>query len=171
MTARLRPLPLVWLTTVWVLLWGEVSWANVLGGLALAALVLVLFPLPRLSAGVMVHPWAALVLAARFAVDLVVASVRVAALVLRPGPMPEGLVLDVPLRSRDELLLTITAELVGLVPGTVVIDLDAPAGILTVHSLQVRDADDVRAEQRSLRDQEARVLAAFARTVPQGVDR
>ena len=42
----LRAMMLCWLTVVWVLLWGRVSGANVLGGLAVALLITVLLPLP-----------------------------------------------------------------------------------------------------------------------------
>ncbi|MEE3922594.1 Na+/H+ antiporter subunit E [Micromonospora sp. BRA006-A] len=34
------------LVTVWVLLWGTFSWANVISGLVVAAVLLVVFPLP-----------------------------------------------------------------------------------------------------------------------------
>lgn len=164
---RIQPIPLLWLTIVWVLLWGNLSWANVLGGLVLGALVLLVFPLPPLIAGVTLRPGPTLSLLAHFLIDLVEASLRVAWLTVRPGPAPVGVVLDVPLRSKDTLLLTVTAELVGLIPGTVVIDLDSRSGIVTVHALEARTPADARAVRDDLQQQEDRVLRALARD-PEG---
>ena len=36
---------ITWLTAVWVMLWGELTWANVVGGLAVAIAVVALVPL------------------------------------------------------------------------------------------------------------------------------
>lgn len=44
---RVQPVSLLLLTLLWVLLWGNVSWINVVSGLLLATLVLVLFPCRR----------------------------------------------------------------------------------------------------------------------------
>ena len=41
------PLSIVLLTTMWVLLWGDLSWGNVVAGFLLAALVTWLLPVPR----------------------------------------------------------------------------------------------------------------------------
>ncbi len=40
-----RPLFAAWLVVAWVLLWGRLSWANVLSGLAVVALLLVVVPI------------------------------------------------------------------------------------------------------------------------------
>ncbi|WP_197275049.1 Na+/H+ antiporter subunit E [Luteipulveratus halotolerans] len=159
---RVHLFPLLWLTVVWVLLWGNVSWANVLGGLALGFVILMVFPLPRLVVGVTVRPWPLLLLIGHFVYDLVRASVHVAWLTVRPGPPVRGVVFDVELRGRDELLQTVTAEMVALVPGTVVIDLDPTAGVLTIHALGVHDVDGARRVQREVLAQERRVLRALA---------
>jgi multicomponent Na+:H+ antiporter subunit E len=42
----LRAWVLCWLIMVWMLLWGTVSAANILSGLAIALLITVLLPLP-----------------------------------------------------------------------------------------------------------------------------
>ncbi|HET8600206.1 MAG TPA: Na+/H+ antiporter subunit E [Segeticoccus sp.] len=159
---RVQPFPLVWLTAIWLLLQGSVTWGNVLSGLLLSALVLVAFPLPRLIVGVRVRPLALVVLAARFLLDLVVASSRVAWQAIRPGPVVTGRVLQVQLVGRQDLFLTITAEMVALVPGTVVIDLDPGSGLLLLHALDVHTDDQVEETRRAVRGQEWRVLRALA---------
>lgn len=159
---RVQPVPLLWLTGIWVLLQGSVTWGNVLSGLLLGALVLVAFPLPRLIMGVRVQPVGLAVLVVRFLHDLVVASVRVAWQAVRPGPVVTGRVLQVQLVGRRDLFLTITAEMVALVPGTVVIDLDAGSGRLLLHALDVHTDEQVEATRRAVRGQERRVLRALA---------
>lgn len=159
--SRVQWFPLLWLTTVWVLLWGTVTVANVLSGLLLAALVLLVFPLPRLAVGVRVRPLPLAVLIGRFLADMVTASAQVAWLTVRPGRTVRGVVVDLHLRGRNELFQTVTAEMVALVPGTVVIDLDAPTGTLTLHLLDVRNRREAEQVRRRVLAQEARVLRAL----------
>ena len=44
---RMRPASVAWLTFMWVLLMGEVSWGNVAAGLALGVVIVLALPLPR----------------------------------------------------------------------------------------------------------------------------
>lgn len=159
---RVQPVPLLLLALVWVLLWGNFSWANVLGGLVLGAVILLTFPLPRLITGVRVRPYPLLVLLTRFHWDLFVATVQVAVAAVLRGPQTRGRILSVQLRARDQLLQTVTAEMVALVPGTVVIDLVSKDGTLIVHALGVADAEQAEAVREAIRAQEDRVLRALA---------
>lgn len=150
------------LTLVWVLLMGEVTFGNVLAGVLVALVVQVIFPLPSLVMGVEFRPLAFIVLATRFLWDMATASVQVAWLAVRPGPTVGGVVVDLRLRSDNDLFQTITAEMVALVPGTVVVDLDGARRLLTLHVLDIstrREAEQVR---HRVHAQEARVLRAFA---------
>lgn len=159
---RVQPVPLLLLTLVWVLLWGNFSWANVLGGLVLGTLVLLTFPLPRLITGVRVRPWRLFILLARFQWDLFTATAQVAYAAVFHGPQTRGCILSVQLRSRDQLLQTITAEMVALVPGTVVIDLTSADRTLIVHALGVSDDEEAEAVREAIRAQEERVIQALA---------
>lgn len=160
MARRIRPLPLLALTGVWVALWGNVSWINVVSGLVVAAAILVLFPLPPLASTVRVHPVGAARLLARFVADLVASSVRVAALVVRPRPVGAGAIIEVPLTVPDDLRRAIVAEMTSLVPGTVVIDLSARTGVLTLHVLDATDDAALDRERENVRALERRVVAA-----------
>lgn len=149
------------LTLVWVLLMGEVTVGNIVAGIIVAFGVQLVFPLPSVTVGVHFRPIAFVVLAARFLWDMSVASVHVAWLSVRPGPTVSGVVVDLRLRSDNELFQTITAEMVALVPGTVVIDLDSERRILTLHLLDVTTRQQAEVIRHRVLAQEARVLRAF----------
>jgi multicomponent Na+:H+ antiporter subunit E len=46
----------IWLTFVWILLWGNISAANILSGLAVALVITYLLPLPPVPVEGRVHP-------------------------------------------------------------------------------------------------------------------
>jgi multicomponent Na+:H+ antiporter subunit E len=147
---------------LWVLMWGDLSWANVLSGAALGALVAVAFPLPSLGATATVRPGPLVHLLSRFVADLVLASFQVAWTAIRPGPAPRGGPVSVPLRSTSRLLVATTAGLSSLVPGTLVVDLDESGPVLRLHVLDLAGSggpDTVRDATLAL---EERLLRAFA---------
>ena len=145
-----------------MLLWGNLSWANVLAGLVLGTAVLLAFPLPKLTVGVRVRPLALLRLVVRFLFDVVVASVHVAWLAVRPKGAPRSSVITIPLVSRNELFQTIVGEMVSLVPGSLVIDLDGERGLLSLHYLEVETREDLERVRAGVLALEQRVLAALA---------
>lgn len=155
------PWALLWLTLVWVLLWGRVTVLNVVGGLVVAIIVLGLFPLPHVSVRLRARPLALLVLVGRFLWDLVKASIEVSWLAVRPGPTTRGVVMDMELVGDDAVLQTLTAEMVALVPGSVVIDLEPTSRVLTIHALDVRTRAQAERVRHRVRGQEARVLRAL----------
>lgn len=168
--SRIQWGPALWMTLVWVLLWGELTIGNILGGVLVALVILMVFPLPRLTVDFTVRPWATTVLAARFFSDMVIASVHVAWLALRPGRTVRGVVVDLHLHGRNELFQTITAEMVALVPGTLVIDLHSPTGALTLHVLNINSRAEAERVRRQVLAQEARVLRAFDRDPEAALD-
>lgn len=159
----------LWLTLVWLLLWGDVTPVLVVGGVAVAVLVLTAFPLPKVPIRLRVRPWSLVVLVVRFLYDLVVASVQVSWLAVRPR-LTHGVVVDLELRGRNPFLQTLTAEMVGLVPGTVVIDLHPESGILTLHVLEVSNRAAAEAIRRDVLGQEARVIRALDRDPQESLD-
>lgn len=153
-------LAVVWLTAVWVALWGDLSVANVLAGAVIGVLVTRLLPMPSIDFHGRFRPLGALRLVGRFVVDLVVASAQVAWLALS-GRTPRSAVIRVRLRSHSDLYLTLTAQLCSLVPGTVVVEALRTDGVLYVHLLDVADADLAVAHAEVLGIEE-RVLRALA---------
>ena len=159
---RFQPLTPALLAVVWILLWGVLTPAAAVGGFLLGLVVVLVFPLPRLSLGVRIRPWPLLVLIGYFLVDLVKASVHVAISASTPWIRPQGRILTVPLRSDHDLFGVLTAELTALVPGSIVIDLDTSRREMVVHVFDESAGDDA-AFRAQVAAQEARVLRALAR--------
>jgi len=160
---RLRhQLPVLsWLVLVWILLWGSFSWANLLSGILVAVLVTNVLPLPAVVGGVRVHPGALLVFLGYFVKDLVVSSAQVAWQAIRPSGMEQGAIIAVQLRTDSDLLLTLIAEALTLVPGSIVLDLDRPRRTLGIHLLHVDDRDDLEDQRAGVLTTEDRVVRAF----------
>lgn len=162
MTHRTATAALVlWLTAVWVGLWGSVTAANVLGGLAVAVVLVLLLPLPSHGGHGVVHPAALLRFAVRFAVDLVVSSAQVVAVVLRPRLVLRQGVVAVRVPGASEGLMTLLGNAITLTPGTLTLDVDLPSSTLYVHALDVgRGPDGVDALRRGLDDQASAAVRA-----------
>lgn len=162
--ARLRTQwgTILWLAAVWVLLWGDLTVANVLAGLALGLAVTYGLRMTPIEFHGRVRPLRVLHLFARFGVDLVRASFEVAFIALRPRYTPHGAVIGVQLRSHSDLYLTMTAELCSLVPGSIVVEAHRLTGVLYLHVLDVRQSGGVEHARQHVLDQEERVLRAFA---------
>lgn len=159
--ARIHWLSVVALTVVWLLLWGRVSPNLVLLGVVVSIVIAKAFPLPSLPGFAAVRPVPTLRLAARFALDLVVASVQVAGHALGSGPRTRSAVVAVELRTRSELLMTLTGEILSLVPGTLIVELRRSTGTLYLHVLGATGPEDVRRARTDVLALEARVLRAF----------
>jgi len=153
---------IVWLAATWVLLWGDLTVANVLAGLVLGALVMVLLPMPRV--GFDGRPWlpGIVVLVVRFFVDVIMASVQVAKKALAFGQHPRAAVIRVRLRSHSDLLLTITAQLCSLVPGSIIVEAHRLSGTLYVHVFDVDDAGGIDGARAHALEIERRVIYALA---------
>jgi multicomponent Na+:H+ antiporter subunit E len=150
------------LTLIWVLLWGDLSWANLIAGALLGAVLVTVMPLPSVRTHGRLRPGPFLTLAGRFVVDLFAASFHVAWLALRPGRHPRSGIVGVCLASSSEVFLTITAEVTSLVPGSVVVEAHRSTRMLYLHVLDLPYSggpDGVRETTLAL---EARVLRAFA---------
>lgn len=155
-----RPLSIVWLTLVWMMLWGSFDLLGVVGGVIVALVATVLLPMPPLDLQMRVRPWAVVVLAAVFVKDLVLASWDITVMLLR-GRIPTGAVIRVRLRSHSDFFLVTTAGMVSLVPGTVVVDAHRLTGTLYLHVLDVQGEDDLQLAHDNALAQEERLLRAF----------
>lgn len=133
---------LLWLTAVWVGLWGTVTWANVLGGLAVALVLLLVLPLTDVPDRQVLRPLALLRFLGFFAVDLVKASLQVALLVVLPRRTLRQAVVAVPVRGASDQLLTLLANAISLTPGTLTLEVDRPRSTLYVHVLDVGAGPD-----------------------------
>jgi multicomponent Na+:H+ antiporter subunit E len=146
------------LVLVWALLWGSFSWASLLSGLAVAAIVLTFFPLPPVTFAGRIRPIGGLRFLARFLYDLVVASAQISWLAFRVGRQPRSAIIAVTLRIHSDLNLTLVAEAVSLVPGSLIIEADRSTGTLYVHILGVSNLADVERARRAVLAVEARLV-------------
>lgn len=163
-TPRRRPsfAATFWLTAVWVLLWGDLTWANVLCGILVALAVTWLLPLPRVPFAGKPSPIGIFLLFARLTVDILVASIQVSVIALRLHHVPRGAVLRVELRSRSDLYLTLTADLCSVVPGSIIVEAHRATSTLYVHALDVSKEGALEHARSVVLEQEARVLYALA---------
>ena len=143
-----HPVLLVWLTLVWVGLWGTLSVANVLGGLAVAVVLLVLLPL-RDTDEPPIRLLALLRFVGFFAAELVKGSAVVVRQVLQGG-CPQQAVLAVDVAGTSDRLLTVVANAISLTPGTLTLEVDRARSVLYVHALDVGGPDGVAKARRSL---------------------
>jgi multicomponent Na+:H+ antiporter subunit E len=153
---------IIWLTLVWVLLWSDLTLANVLAGLLVATVLTTFLQLNPVPFHARLHPRGFAVLLGTFVRDIVLASVQVAFLALRRRRVPRGAVLRVRLRSHSDVILTMTAELCSLVPGSIVIEAHRLTGTLYVHLLDAELAGGLARAREHVLEQERRLLYALA---------
>lgn len=153
----------LWLAVVWMLLWGDPSLGNLIVGVLLGVVVQLIFPMPPVDFVGRIHLGPLLVLVGRFIIDLFIASAQVARLALYPGRChPQGAVIAVYMRSTSDLYMTLTAEFVSLVPGSLIVETQRRSGVMYVHVLNVSGPEGVEEARRSVEEQEERVLRALA---------
>lgn len=138
----------LWLTGLWVLLWGDADLAVALAGSILAVAIVAVYP-TRSPLTHTVHPVAALRFAIAVAVDIVRANLILALEVLTPKDRTSPGLVDVSLPSSDPAVVTATTQAVNLAPGTVVVNQPA-IDRLRVHALYLRDAAQVADHIRHL---------------------
>lgn len=159
MTSR-RLLLVLWLTAVWVGLWGSITAANVLGGLAVAGVLVRLLPLSPVPGQAVVRPAALLRFVLRFLWDLLVSSVQVAVLAVRPRLQLRQAVVAVPVPGASDTLLTLLADAISLTPGTLTVDVDRSRSTLYVHALHIGDEPDAVERLRAALLRQARAAVA-----------
>lgn len=152
-------LPLIiWLVLVWGSLWQNFSPANLVFGLIVSMALVRAFRLPpvRLSGrldvarGVSFSIW--------FVWQVIRGSFQVLWVALRQGPSVHNAVIEVPLRTREDLMMTAIGHVASLIPGSLVVDVDRRHGTLYLHVLNVRDAKDADSFRADVLEIERRLI-------------
>ncbi|MGS2807189.1 Na+/H+ antiporter subunit E [Nocardia sp. MW-W600-9] len=154
---------LVWLTAVWVALWGDLSAANVAAGFVVALIVVFALPLPLVPVTGRFHPLSfveLIVVSAYYALE---SSLQVAWFAIRPAGPPVSGVLRVHLGIQSDLVLVMATDLLNLIPGTMVLELDRPRCVVYVHVLDVGSEKSVVKFYRTTRRLEHLLINAFER--------
>jgi len=156
------------LVALWLLAWGDFTIANVLSGIAVAAVLLIAFPLrepnhPR-------HPSAVGIvrLVGYVAVQLVASNIVMAREVLRRTPRTQPGVLAHRLQEPSETIVTLMTTIIALSPGTMTVDVDDASTTLYVHFFRL---DDIEGARASLRTLERLVAGALQPSRPSDRDR
>lgn len=146
---------------IWVMLWGNLTVVQVVLGAVLGALIAAVFPLPPVPYQGRIHPVGLLILVATLLVDLVRGGIAVGLRAVGPTRPMRNAIIRVQLRSRSDLYLMVTAQLVSVVPGSSVVEVRRQEGVCYVHVMDIHsDADLPRAREQVLAA-EARTLRAF----------
>jgi multicomponent Na+:H+ antiporter subunit E len=144
----------------WSLLWDRITLGNIVSGLLVGLLVTLAFPLPSIEFGGRLRLHRLLVLVLHFVRDLAVASGQVVILAFSPRP-PRNSVIAVQLRTHSDFYLTLTSELVGLVPGSTVIEARRASSIVYLHLLDVSGKTALEQARQHVLEIEERVVRVF----------
>jgi len=159
----LRAWMLCWLILVWVLLWGNISAANIVSGLAVALVITLLLPVPPVPVEGRLHPLSVLRLVATVAYWLVVSSIQVAALAVKPGPPPLTAVLRAHLDVKSDLVLALAVNILNLTPGNIVLEIDQARRMIYVHVLDVGSDRTVNRFYHQIDQLQKLLVASFER--------
>lgn len=162
-TMRL-PFVVLWLATLWVALWAEVSFGNIVGGLLVGlGVALVARPPGRIPPEKpSFRPLHAMAYGIYFLYELVTSTLVVAWEILTPTSRLRRSIIAVPLHTTEEGLITLVANSITLTPGTAAVDLyehsDGSPPTLYIHVLHSHDVERVRRDVLRL---ERRATKAF----------
>ena len=152
-----RIVRIVWLAAIWLALWSDISVANVLSGLLVAALIAALFDTWH-RGQVIIRPVAAVKFTVYFAYLLAASSLAVARTVLTPRGRIRTAIVAVPLQGCSDAVATLIADAITLTPGTLTLEVRREPLTLYVHAL---DGRDVTVLQRDVRRLEVLAVKAF----------
>ncbi|MFC4561163.1 Na+/H+ antiporter subunit E [Nocardiopsis mangrovi] len=151
----------IWLTLMWVILWGDPSPGTVIAGAAVGSMCYAVAKLPHIPVRLGFHPVYALKLAGFFLTELFVSSTRVAVHVLwRPRRM-RGAIVAVPLRTDSDFLVAAVSAGLSLITGSLVIELNRDQGMVYVHGTPIDSEAAVDRLRRQVRRTEELIVRAF----------
>lgn len=151
----------VWLTVMWVVLWGDASPGTVIAGAGVASLCYGVAKLPHIPVRLAFRPLPVLRLAAAIGMDLLLSSARVAVHVLWRPDRTRGAIVAVPMRTDSDLLMAMVSGGLSLVTGSMVIELNRDQGVVYVHGFPVDSPESVRRLRRQVRRTEELFVRAF----------
>ncbi len=149
-----------WLVVMWILLWGELTLANLVGGVLVAGVLLIVVPRPSVDADrPRIRPIALVSLFGWFLWKLLEANVKVALEVVRPPGRAEIVpaIVAISLPGCPPGITTAVANFITLTPGTLTVEVDPDGPTLFVHVMQFDSVDATRVEVEEI---ERRIVAA-----------
>lgn len=154
------PLILV-LIALWMLLWGTVSVLSVVSGVVIAVAVTGALYLPPVQLSGRFNAFWFAVYVVRFLGELVAGSVTVAWRAFSPSGVTGNSIVAVQLVTRSDIIMTLTAISVTLIPGSFVLEVDRQKSVLYLHALETSDRNAVDALRRSVHSVERSLVRAL----------
>jgi multicomponent Na+:H+ antiporter subunit E len=148
------------LALVWVLLWGSLSPAAIVGGLLVGAAVTAVFPLPLLPEPLPIRPWKLLRLLGFLVSDLVVSGIRVSMVTLRHGPRARSGIVGLPLCTGSDRTATTIVAACALSPGSFTLQIDRARHRWYVYALGLHRPGAVERTRRDMMRLQMRVIDA-----------
>lgn len=159
---------MVVLNIVWIFLWDSVSALTILTGLIVSFSVIRLFYLPPIQlSGRLNILWGTLFVF-WFMWNVFLGSVQVAWLAVRRSPVDAGAVVVVDLATRSDLLITLVTMVNGLIPGSLVIEIDRARAVVFVHALHCADNEQI--EKVRAKTHEIETLLIYAIGSPHDIE-
>ena len=150
-----------WLTVLWLVLWRDVSTANVVSGVAASILVTSVFPgTERIPRRHTIRPlW---VVAFFFYVlwKLIEANLLLAWEILTPRDYTRSGIIGITVEGVSDLVVTLIANVITLTPGTVTLEIRRHPTTLYLHVLHLQDPEDVRRDVERLERLALRAMGA-----------
>lgn len=148
------------IAVIWVMLWDQLTVANVLAGLIVGVVVLIAFPLPAVVRGVDPHLIGGIRLWSSVGWDLVVSNLHVAWMIINPRATFTSIVVECEISTDSPPLLSTIANIIALSPGMMAVEAARDPNVMLVHTLTFTP-EEVRRRVGLL---ERRVIAAFGTT-------
>lgn len=133
-----------WLTAMWIVLWGGFTPANFLGGAAVAAVLLTVFPAQEAPRPFQLRIGAAAHFLGFFVIKLIQANAILAWEVMTPGNRIRQGIVAIPVCITSRGLTAVVANSISLTPGTLTLEVDRERRIIYVHVLHLHDLDTIR---------------------------
>ena len=126
-------------------------------------MITLLLPLPLVPIEGRLHPLSLLRLIVQVAYYLVLSSVQVAWLAVKPGPPPLTAVLRAQLALKSDLVLALAVNVINLIPGSIVLEIDQTRRMIYVHVIDVGSDASVNRFYHQIAEVERLMIASFER--------
>lgn len=143
------PFHVVWLTAIWLALWGNISVANVVSGVIVGLMVTAISRVPR-PVAVRIRPLALARYVGFMIVQISVSAAVVAREIATPGSKICTGTVAVPLPDASDAVITFVADSLSLPPGTFAVEVSEHPRTLYVHVLHFHDVAAVHRLVRRL---------------------
>ena len=126
-------------------------------------MITLLLPLPAVPVEGRLHPLSLLRLVVYVAYQLVLSSLQVAWLAIKPGPPPLTAVLRARLSIKSDLVLALAANILTIIPGSMVLEIDQERRLIYVHVIDVGNDKAVARFHKQVAQIERLLIATFER--------